>query len=88
MGQTGHGLRLGVRRVKAAQLMAVAVRVLTARNGNELDNAFATLAQLRVDGLLVISDPVFFSVERERLGVPIHGCILRAGFARMRAWFA
>jgi putative tryptophan/tyrosine transport system substrate-binding protein len=51
---------------EAAQLIAVAVRVLTARNGNEIDTAFAALAQRRVDGLLVMSDPVFFG-EPDRL---------------------
>ena len=51
---------------EAAQLMGVAVRVLTARNGNEFDTVFAALAQRRVDGLLVMSDPVLFS-QRDRL---------------------
>jgi putative tryptophan/tyrosine transport system substrate-binding protein len=51
---------------EAAQLMAVVVQALTARNGNEMDTAFAALARRRVDGLLVMSDPVLFS-ERDRL---------------------
>jgi putative ABC transport system substrate-binding protein len=51
---------------KAAQLLGVADQILTARNGNEIDIAFAALARRRVDGLLVMSDPVLFS-ERERL---------------------
>jgi putative tryptophan/tyrosine transport system substrate-binding protein len=51
---------------EAAQLMAVAVQVLTARNGNEIDTAFAALTRRPIDGLLVMSDPVLFS-ERDRL---------------------
>jgi putative ABC transport system substrate-binding protein len=51
---------------EAAQLMAVAVHVLTARNGNEIDTAFSALAQHRVEGLLVMSDPLVIS-ERDRL---------------------
>ena len=51
---------------EAAQLMAVSVHVLTARNGNEIDTAFSALAQRRVDGLLVMSDPLVIS-EADRL---------------------
>jgi putative ABC transport system substrate-binding protein len=51
---------------EAARSMGVAVHVLTARNGTELDMAFAALAQRRVDGLLVMSDPLVIS-ERDRL---------------------
>jgi putative tryptophan/tyrosine transport system substrate-binding protein len=51
---------------EAAQSMGVAVHVLTARNGTEVDMAFAALAQRRVDGLLVMSDPLVLS-ERDRL---------------------
>ena len=46
--------------------MGLQVHVLTGRNGNELDTAFATLAQRRIDGLLVMSDPLMIS-ERDRL---------------------
>ena len=46
--------------------MGLAVHVLTGRNGNEFDNAFATLAERRVDGLLVMSDPLMIS-ERNLL---------------------
>jgi putative tryptophan/tyrosine transport system substrate-binding protein len=51
---------------EAAQSMGVAVHVLSARNGTEVDMAFAALAQRRVDGLLVMSDPLVLS-ERDRL---------------------
>jgi putative ABC transport system substrate-binding protein len=51
---------------EAAQLMAVAVRVITARNRNEIDNAFSTLAERRVHGLLAMSGPIMIS-ERARL---------------------
>jgi ABC-type uncharacterized transport system substrate-binding protein len=51
---------------EAAQSMGLQVHVLTGRNGSELDTAFATLAQRRIDGLLVMSDPLFIS-ERHRL---------------------
>ena len=51
---------------EAAQLMAVTVHVLTARNRNEIDNAFADIARRQVDGLLVMSDPIVIS-ERDRL---------------------
>ena len=49
-----------------AQSMGLAVHVLTGRNGREFDNAFATLTERRVDGLLVMSDPLMIS-ERDRL---------------------
>jgi ABC-type uncharacterized transport system substrate-binding protein len=51
---------------EGAQSMGLQVHVLTGRNGSELDTAFATLAQRRIDGLLVMSDPLFIS-ERHRL---------------------
>jgi ABC-type uncharacterized transport system substrate-binding protein len=51
---------------EAAQSMGLQVHLLTGRNGSELDTAFATLAQRRVDGLLVMSDPLMIS-ERDRL---------------------
>ena len=51
---------------EAAQAMGLAVHVLTGRNGNEFDTAFDTLTQRRVDGLLVMSDPVMIA-ERDRL---------------------
>jgi putative ABC transport system substrate-binding protein len=51
---------------EAAQSMGLQVQVLTGRNGSELDTAFATLAQRRIDGLLVVSDPLMIS-ERDRL---------------------
>ena len=49
-----------------AQSMGLAVHVLTGRNGREFDNAFATLTERRVDGLLVMSDPLMIS-ERDLL---------------------
>jgi putative tryptophan/tyrosine transport system substrate-binding protein len=51
---------------EAAQSMGVAVHVLTARTGIEFDLAFAALAPSRVDGLLIMSDPLVIS-ERDRL---------------------
>jgi putative ABC transport system substrate-binding protein len=51
---------------EAAQSMGIAVHVLAGRNGSEFDTAFAALAQRRVDGLLVMSDPLMI-VERDRL---------------------
>jgi putative ABC transport system substrate-binding protein len=51
---------------EAAQSMGLQVHVLTSRNGSELDSAFASFAQRRVDGLLVMSDPLMLS-ERDRL---------------------
>jgi putative tryptophan/tyrosine transport system substrate-binding protein len=50
----------------AAQSIGLAVHVLTGRNGSEFDTAFATLTERRVDGLLVMSDPLMIS-ERDRL---------------------
>jgi ABC-type uncharacterized transport system substrate-binding protein len=49
-----------------AQSMGLGVHVLTGRNGNEFDNALATFAERRVDGLLVMSDPLMIS-ERNLL---------------------
>ena len=51
---------------EAARAMGLQVHVLTGRNGSELDTAFATLAQRRIDGLLAVSDPLMIS-ERDRL---------------------
>ena len=49
-----------------AQSVGLAVHVMTGRKGREFDNAFATLTERRVDGLLVMSDPLMIS-ERDRL---------------------
>jgi ABC-type uncharacterized transport system substrate-binding protein len=51
---------------EAAQSMGIAVHVLTGRNGSEFDSALAGVAQRRVNGLLVMSDPLMI-VERDRL---------------------
>jgi ABC-type uncharacterized transport system substrate-binding protein len=51
---------------EVAQSMGIAVHVLTGRNGSEFDTALATLPQLQVDGLLVMSDPLMIA-ERDRL---------------------
>jgi ABC-type uncharacterized transport system substrate-binding protein len=51
---------------EAAQSMGIAVHVLTGRNGSEFDSALASVAQRRVNGLLVMSDPLMI-VERDRL---------------------
>jgi putative tryptophan/tyrosine transport system substrate-binding protein len=51
----------------AARTLGLQVHVLRANTVRDLDAAFATLAQQRVDALLVSGDP-FFDSQREKLG--------------------
>jgi putative ABC transport system substrate-binding protein len=52
----------------AARAKGVQLTILKAATENEIDTAFATLAQLRADALLVSPDP-FFTSRREQLVV-------------------
>jgi putative ABC transport system substrate-binding protein len=51
---------------KAARVKGVQLQLLKASSESEIDAAFATLVQLRADGL-VIGDDVFFTSRREQL---------------------
>jgi putative ABC transport system substrate-binding protein len=51
---------------EAARPLGVRVHVLNARNSDELDVAFASLAQLRVDSFFVSSDP-FLTSQRDQI---------------------
>ena len=60
----------------AARTMGIELRLVNASTPDEINAAFATIAQLHSDGLLVGSDP-FFTIQREQivglatnLGVP------------------
>ena len=44
---------------EAARTKQVSLRVLNARNEDEIDGAFASLAQLQASGMVVQGDPVF-----------------------------
>jgi putative tryptophan/tyrosine transport system substrate-binding protein len=50
----------------AARTLGVQLHVVSATRDNEIDHAFASLAERRVDGLVIGSDP-FFSSRSERL---------------------
>jgi putative ABC transport system substrate-binding protein len=50
----------------AAQALRVTLRVLEAREPQEIDDAFAAMARERAEALLVVSDPMFF-VQRDRI---------------------
>jgi putative ABC transport system substrate-binding protein len=50
----------------AARALRVKLQVLTARERQEIDTAFATMARERVQALLVTSDPMFLA-QRERI---------------------
>jgi putative ABC transport system substrate-binding protein len=50
----------------AARMIKSRVHFLTAANESEIDNAFATLAQKRMGGLLMASDPLF-TTHRARI---------------------
>ena len=51
---------------KAAKVLGVEVRFVTAGTDSDLEPAFANLAKLRAGALLVSADP-FFNARRERL---------------------
>src|SRR5262249_45653586 len=51
---------------RAARMKGLEVQILKAGTASEIDRAFATLAQLRADALL-IGDDVFFTSRREQL---------------------
>jgi putative tryptophan/tyrosine transport system substrate-binding protein len=51
---------------QAARLKGVQLQLLNASSESEIDAAFATLVQLRADGL-IIGDDVFFTSRREQL---------------------
>ena len=58
---------VGLREYEAAgQTLEVRVQVVEVRNRNDLESAFATMAQARIDALLVPADPLLFT-ERQRL---------------------
>ncbi|MEI6202736.1 MAG: ABC transporter substrate-binding protein [Enhydrobacter sp.] len=50
---------------ESAHTLGVKLRILHAKNQEELDGAFATLVQERIDALLVSADP-FFDTKRDR----------------------
>jgi putative ABC transport system substrate-binding protein len=51
----------------AAHALRLQLHVLNASNKNEIDTAFATLHQQRVDAFLVGADPLFFLSLRDQL---------------------
>ena len=58
---------VGLREYEAAgQTLEVRVQVVEVRNRNDLESAFAVMAQARIDALLVPADPLLFT-ERQRL---------------------
>ena len=63
---------------KAARLLGLQLHVLSARNEQEIDLAFASLVELRVGALLIEGDPLF-AVSRLSLGSQI--VTLAAGHA-------
>jgi ABC-type uncharacterized transport system substrate-binding protein len=50
----------------AARTMGLELRLINASTPNEIDVAFATIAKLHPDGLLVATDP-FFTIRREQI---------------------
>ena len=50
----------------AARTMGIELRLVNASTPDEINAAFATIAQLHSDGLLVGSDP-FFTIQREQI---------------------
>ena len=50
----------------AADALGIKVRVLNAKTEEDLDRAFAALAELKAGGLVVIGEP-FFDAEREKI---------------------
>jgi putative ABC transport system substrate-binding protein len=47
--------------VRPARAMGLQVRILKASHEGEIDASFATFGKERIDGLLVLSDPVYFN---------------------------
>jgi putative ABC transport system substrate-binding protein len=58
---------VGLREYEAAgQTLEVRVQIVEVRNRNDLESAFAVMAQARIDALLVPADPFLFT-ERQRV---------------------
>ena len=66
-----------------AQAMAVRVERVTARTPAEINQAFADMAQTRVEGVLVLSDPM---LSGEEAGVRVAQLALKGGLPSMYGW--
>jgi putative ABC transport system substrate-binding protein len=76
-----HELRL--REVDAtAQALAVRIERITVRTPTEVDRAFANMAQTRVEGVLVLSDPMLSDEQASRVAQ----LALKSGLPSMYGW--
>ena len=66
-----------------AQTLAVRVERVTARTPAEVDQAFADMAQTRVDGVLVLTDPM---LSGEEAAVRVAQLALKGGLPSMYGW--
>jgi len=66
-----------------AQTLAVKVERVTARTPAEIDQAFADMAQTRVGGVLVLSDPM---LSGEEAAVRVAQLALKGGLPSMYGW--
>jgi|KBSMisStandDraft_5_1062788.scaffolds.fasta_scaffold248706_1 putative ABC transport system substrate-binding protein len=66
-----------------AQTLAVRVERVTARTPSEVNQAFAVMAQTRVDGVLVLSDPM---LSGEEAAVRVAQLALKGGLPSMYGW--
>jgi putative tryptophan/tyrosine transport system substrate-binding protein len=69
------------RALAAARALGIELRVLNASSEDELETAFAELAKLRADALVVAGEP-FFDSKRNR----IVALCARGGVAAVYAW--
>jgi putative tryptophan/tyrosine transport system substrate-binding protein len=66
-----------------AQVLAMRIERVTARTPTEVDRAFADLAQARVEGVFVLSDPMLSGDEG---GVRVGQLALKSGLPSMYGW--
>jgi putative ABC transport system substrate-binding protein len=66
----------------AAHMLGVQVEILNASTERDLDAAFASLAQIRADALLVVTDPFFFTRRSQIVALAAHHLVPTLYFRR------
>jgi ABC transporter substrate binding protein len=66
----------------AAQVTGQQIKVLPATNGEEIDKAFATVEQLKLDALVVNPDPVFASSRHQLVALAARYAVPTIYYAR------
>jgi putative ABC transport system substrate-binding protein len=66
----------------AARILGVQIEILNASTERDLDAAFAGLAQIRADALLVVTDPFFFTRTSQIVALAAHYSVPTLYFRR------